>query len=246
MNIEFNTGNDFRQQPPALNGWFSGFCPSNGIADRLNKQTHSALVEKKRWDSAYARLANGEEASEWADAKREILHTEKIIEEEKLKLKQEQEISIGLGLGAWCNGAVSKRKKAEASLRAAENALGTIKGSYETLKRQQTDGIKRSSEVILANNKTIESIRKQTEVVKVKIAKYKAERDAEKVAQAKADTEAASVAAGAVKKINTAGFVSKENLPLIAGGVLLVGVAVYLNNRKKKGKRKSNIKKVAA
>jgi len=240
--IEFNTSGDVnRPQNYGLNGWFSGFCPSNGIADRLNKQAKSVLAEKTEWEKKYAALENGQQASEWVSLKEEVARLEKLIQQEKQALQQEQGIAEALGLGAFCNGAVSRRKKAEAALRDAENALGTVKGAYETLERQQKEGIARASEVIETNNQTLEALKQQVAAVKQKVANYKAQRDAEKAAkeaQAVADTNG-------VKKINTAGFLSKENAPLVIGVVLLSGTALYLYNQKK-GKRKSNIKKVTA
>ena len=237
--IEFDTSGDVSQY--GLNGWFDSFCPSNGIADSLNKKTKSVLAEKAEWDKKYNALKNGQQASEWASLKKEIARLEQLIQKEKLALQQEQGIADALGLGAWCNGAVSRRKKAEAALRDAEKALGTIKGAYQTLEKQQTEGIARASEVIEENQKTLESLKKQIAAVKQKVADYKAKRDAEKIAkeaQAKADLANA-------KKVNTAGFLTKENTPWIVGGVLLTGTAIYLAT-KKKGKRKSNIKKVQA
>ncbi len=242
--VEFNTSGDVnRPQNYGLNGWFSGFCPSNGIAKRLNKQTQSVLAEKTEWEKKYAALENGQQASEWASLKEEVARLEKLIQQEKQALQQEQGIADALGLGAWCNGAVSKRKKEEAALRDAENALGTVKGAYETLERQQKDGIARASEVIEASNQTLEALKQQVSGVKQKIANYKAQRDAEKAAKEAQAANATQLVEG--KKINTAGFLSKENAPIVIGGVLLAGTALYLYNKKKE-KRKSNIKKVTA
>lgn len=239
--IEFNTDRGSTSyQDVALAGWFSGFCPSNGIADRLNKKAKSILAEKSEWDKKYTDLENGRQAIEWADLKKEVARLEKLIQDEKLKLQQEQGIADSLGLGAWCNGAVSRRKKAEAALSAAVKALGTIKGSYQTLERQQKEGIAKASEVIESSTKTLESLIQQVQSVKQKIAEYKAQRDAEKIAKE------AQIAAEAnnPKKINTAGFISKENAPLVVGGLVLVGTVLYFSNKKKE--RKSNLKKVKA
>lgn len=236
MNIEFNTVNDVNRN--ALNGWFDGFCPSNGIADKNNKKVKSTLAEKGEWDKRYTALKNGQQASEWAELKKEVARTQQLIDEETQKLNQEKGIADALGLGAWCNGAVSRRKKSEAALSSAQKALGLIKGSYQTLERQQKEGITRASEVIESNKKTLEVLKQQLAAVKQKIAAYKAQRDAEKIAKEKAAIEAANS-----KKISQAGFLNKENMPLVIGGVLLAGTALYFSNKKK---GKSNIKKVQA
>lgn len=239
--IKFNTSNPSGVQR-GLNGWFSGFCPSNGIANAKNKQANSTIAEKKEWQNKYNSLRNGQQASEWGDLKNEVTRLEKLIQEEKITLQQEKDVADALGLGAWCNGAVSKRKRAEAALSAAQRALGIVKGSYQTLERQQKEGIKRASEVIVVNKKTLESIKQQVQVVKQKVADYKVKRDEEKLAkeaQAAADLNSE-------KKINTASFLSKENTPLIIGGIAIVGAVVYFTNKNKKQKRKRNIKKVKA
>lgn len=51
-------------------------------------------------------------------------------------------------------------KKAEESLRSAEKSLGEIKGAFETLEHQQTQGIKHASQVIAENKTKIEGIKK--------------------------------------------------------------------------------------
>lgn len=242
--IEFNTGVDTSPNyQKGMAGWFSGFCPSNGIADSKYKQTNSVHAEKLEWDKKYASLQNGNQAAEWADLKNEVARLEKLIQEEKTVLSQENSIADALGLGslsAWCNGAVSRRKRAEAALSQAQKELGIIKGSYQTLEKQQKEGIAKASEVIVANTKTLEGIKQQIKVVRQKIAEYKAQRDAEKIAkQAQVAAEANNP-----KKINTAGFLSKENAPLVVGGLVLVGTVLYFNNKKKE--RKSNLKKVKA
>lgn len=221
-----------------LSGWFDGFCPSKGIAEDTERKTRNVLAEKKSWDAAYNHIKNGAQAAEWADLKIEIADSEKIIKLEKQKLQQEKEIASSLGLGAFCNGAVSRRKKAETSLRSAENSLGQIKGAYNTLQRQQTDGIRRASEVIITNKKTIEDLKKQIVVVKQKIATYKAERD-----KIKLENEAALKSANAPVKTKVTNFFSKENLPLIGGIIFGTGVIIYLRTKKKKN-NKGKVKKV--
>lgn len=227
-----------------LAGWFDGFCPSNGIADDLNRKRAGVVKQTEEWQAKYDALENGTQASEWADLKQEVARLEEIVKEEKRKLGQEKGVADALGLGAWCNGAVSKRKKAETALRDAENALGQIKGAYETLENQQTEGIKEANRVIVDYKKVIETIQKETEVVKQKIAKYKAQREADKIAQ----QSQANVDANAPKKLNMAGFASKENLPMLLGGVLLLGTVVYFNKKNKelKAVKKTRVKKVTA
>lgn len=221
-----------------LGGWFDGFCPSNGIADKAIKARKSVEAETAEWQKKYNLLKSGTQANEWADLKSEVARTEKEIQAEKQKLSQENAIAdaLGIGLGAFCNGAVSRRKKAEAALRDAEKSLGVIKGSYQTLEKQQREGIAKASQVIEQNNATIESLRKQVEAVKVKIANYKAQRDAEK--QALANENAA---ADSSVKINKASFLSKDNLPLVIGAALLTGGIIYAV-KVKKGKK--TVKKI--
>ncbi|TDQ22757.1 hypothetical protein [Tenacibaculum caenipelagi] len=245
MNIEFNTdGNVRRPVYYGLNGWFDGFCPSNGIADKLNKQARSALAEKAEWDARLTELENGQQASEWASLKQEVARLENLIQKENQELQKENAIAeaLGIGLGAWCKGAVAKRQKAETALKDAQSALGTVKGAYETLERQQKEGIARASEVIESSNATLESLKQQVATVKEKIAVYKAERDEERALK---EAQIAAETAENEKKINAAGFLTKENAPVVIGVVLLAGTGIYFYN-KKKSKGKSNIKKVTA
>lgn len=238
MNIEFDTG---VTQQGSLNGWFSGFCPSNGIADKNNKKVKTVLAEKAEWDKKYTSLENGQQASEWGDLKNEVARTQQLIDEEKRNLQQEKSIADALGLGAFCNGAVSKRKKSEKALSDAEKSLGEIKGAFEVLERQQKEGISRASEVIETNNATLQALKSEVSAVKGKITAYKAQRDAEKIAK----EQQALADAKDPKKISQAGFLSKENAPLVIGGLLLAGTVIYFTNKKKEAKKRK-IKKVTA
>ncbi|MCD8405794.1 hypothetical protein LNI91_09570 [Tenacibaculum dicentrarchi] len=243
--IEFDTG---------LNGGLNGVCTSKGIAERLEAQTRDVLAQKDEAQRKYDALKNGAQASEWASLKIEIINQEKTIKAEKLKLQQEKEVADALGLGGLfknigksvCKKSIKRRERAENSLRDAENHLGDIKGRYTLLGRQQTEGIRRSSEVIVTNKKTIAQLKNQLQAVKTKIANYKIERDNIKRAEAQAQAQAqASVTA---PKVNSAGILSKKNLPIIAGTLFLGGVLYFSKNGKKTTtiKRKKVTKKVSA
>ncbi|SOU87848.1 hypothetical protein [Tenacibaculum dicentrarchi] len=244
-NIQFDTG---------LNGGLAGACPSKDIARRLEAQTRDALANKSEWKRKYESLKNGEQAKQWASLKIEITNQEKTIKAEQLKLKQEKEVADALGLNGWfsnigkslCKKSIKRREHAENSLKDAENHLGRITGSYNTLDRQQNEGIRRAGEVVLKNKATIAQLKKEIQAVKTKIAKYKAERDSIKKAEAQAQAQAqASVTA---PKVNSAGILSKKNLPIIAGALFLGGVLYFSKNGKKTTtiKRKKVTKKVSA
>ena len=224
MNEEFDTIGT--HVPYGLYGWFDGFCPSNGIASRLNNQAKGVWAQKAEWDNKYKALQNGRQAAEWESLKKEVRRLEQAIKAEQQQLAQEEGIADALGLGAWCNGAVSKRKKAEESLRNAEKSLGHIKGAFQTLEPQQTQGIKEANAVIKANQQKLNAIKQSIVQVKQKIAKYKAERDHEKAQAANATPAEVSNA----NKKRIAG-IAKENAPLILGGLALLGAVVYLNKK---------------
>lgn len=226
--VEFDTGIVARNN--GLNGMFDSFCPSNSIASKLNKKRQSVLAEKLEWDDKFKELENGQRASEWADLKGEVQRTQLLIDSERALLDQEKAISEALGLGAWCNGAVSKRKKAEASLSDAEKSLGEIKGAFEVLERQQKEGIERASEVIDSNNEVLRVLKLELSSIKAKIENHKAQRDAEK----RAEDKQKMLEAQQVQKTGKIGFLKKENAPLIVGGVLLVGAVVYFSVKKNK------------
>lgn len=225
MNEEFDTINEYR--PYALNGWFSGFCPSNGIADRLNNQARSVWAQKSEWDRKYNALKNGKQAAEWESLKKEVRRLEQEIKIEQQKLTQENGIADALGLGAWCNGAVSRRRKAQESLNNAQKSLGHIKGAFQTLERQQAQGIKEANKVIAENQKKIAVIKKQIVTVKKKIADYKAERDN----KAKKVVNPTPVAVHNAKTKSVVGKL-KENAPLIIGGLAVLSAVVYMNKNK--------------
>ncbi|MCG8208352.1 hypothetical protein G1K53_12200 [Tenacibaculum finnmarkense] len=237
------------------NRGLNGVCASKAIAERLEGKTRDTLSNKSEFDRKYSKLKNGRQASQWAARKATIRKLEDIIERETQKLTNEKSIAISLGLNGWfskigrglCKKNVRRRERAENSLQDAEKALGEIKGSYELLGRQQTEGLRKASEVIVVNKKTIADLETQIQAVKTKIANYKIERDnikkAEIAATKTAQTASNMVSINSAKKMNTAGFgsfLSKENLPLIIGGALLVGGVFYFKNKN------SQVKKVVA
>ncbi|WP_299833759.1 hypothetical protein [uncultured Tenacibaculum sp.] len=230
MNEEFDTIN---KSPTSLNGWFDGFCPSNGIADRLNNQAKGVWAQKSEWDKKMISLKNGKQAAEWESLKKEVKRLEEEIKNEQIKLNQEKGISDALGLGAWCNGAVSKRKKAEESLRNAEKSLGQVKGAFLTLENQQRQGIKTANEVIASNRTKLEAIKGQIVVLREKIAKYKAERDNKVIATHNNNpiSEQNAKTKSIVGKL-------KENAFPIAGGLAFIGALIYVKTSKPKRKSK--------
>ncbi|WP_299134581.1 hypothetical protein [uncultured Tenacibaculum sp.] len=213
-----------------LNGWFDGWCPSKGIAERLEGQGRTVAAQKAEWDKKYANLQKGKEALEWSDLKKEVQRLEGIIEKETLNLQKEQGIAEALGLGAWCNGAVARRKRAETFLRNIENGLGQVKGAYQTLENQQTQGIRLAGETIEKHKQAIAELKRKVGVLQQKIIVYKAKRDNEAISNKQSD-----------KNASILGKVT-ENAPLILG-VLAVGGAVYYYTNKKK---KTAVKKVVA
>ncbi len=232
MNEEFDTINT--SVTTGLNGWFDGFCPSNGIADRLNNQAKGVWAQKSEWDKKMQSLKNGKQAAEWESLKREVRRLEQEIKNEQIKLNQEKGIADALGLGAWCNGAVSKRKKAEESLRNAEKSLGQVKGAFQTLENQQRQGIKTANSVLASNRTKLEAIKGQIVVLREKIARYKAERDNKVVTtpnQHPIKTQNARTKS-IVGKL-------KENAIPIVGGLALVSAVVYVHRSSPKRKRKA-------
>ncbi|MBE7671572.1 hypothetical protein F7649_10655 [Tenacibaculum piscium] len=240
--IEFDTGGS----DTGLNGWT--LCTSKKQAESLESQTRDVLAQKDEWNRKYSALENGKQASEWAGLKIELANLEKTIKAETLKLKQEQSIADSLGLAGACSKHINRRKRAENSLRDASNSLGDVKGRYTLLGKQQTEGIRRSSEVILTNKKTIAQLKNQLQAVKTKIANYKIERDNIKRAEAQTQAQAQANASVTAPKVNSAGILSKKNLPILAGVLFLGGVLYFSKNGKKTTtiKKKKVTKKVSA
>ncbi|WP_233860882.1 hypothetical protein [Tenacibaculum piscium] len=240
--IEFDTGGS----DTGLKGYT--LCSSKKIAEGIESQTRDVLAQKDEWNRKYSALENGKQASEWAGLKIELANLEKTIKAETLKLKQEQSIADSLGLAGACSKHINRRKRAENSLRDASNSLGDVKGRYTLLGKQQTEGIRRSSEVIVTNKKTIAQLKNQLQAVKTKIANYKIERD--NIKRAEAQTQANAQVQ--TTKVNTAGIgsglLSKKNLPILAGVLFLGGVFYYSKNGKKTTtiKKKKVTKKVSA
>lgn len=232
MNEEFDTINNAPAY--ALRGWFSGFCPSNGIADKLNRQAESAWAQKREWDNKYNQLKNGRQAIEWEALKNEVRRLDRELKAEQKKLNQEKDISQALGLGAWCNGAVSKREKAEESLRHAEKAVGEIKGAFQMLERQQSEGIRNANQVIAENKKKINTIKKEIILVHRKIEDYKAKRD-----NIPKNVPVNNPIAVHNAKTQSIYGKLKENAPIIIGGIAIVSAIVYVTNKQKKGTSKA-------
>ena len=231
------------QNTTALGGWFDGFCPSNGIADQLNNQAKGVWAQHAEYNKQLEALKNGSQAAEWENLKKEVRKLDEELKDLNRDLEKEKAIASAIGvdmsgLGAWCNGAVSKRKKAEASLREAEKALGTVKGAMTTLQNQQTQGIKEASIVITQNQEKIEKVKNEIRKVQIKIEAYKAERDNERNNLALNESEKKSAT-----KSDILGKLKENALPII-GGLALVSAGFYLIRKNKKKKRTT--KKVEA
>lgn len=228
-----------------LNGWFDGFCPSNGIADNLIRQSAGVWAQQKETKAKLEALKNGSQAAEWENLKSQVRKLDDQLKDLNRDLDKERAIASAIGvdmtgLGAWCNGAVSKRKKAEASLRAAEKALGIVKGAMTTLQNQQTLGIKEASVVIKENNSKIEAVKNEIRKVQTKIEVYKAKRDHEQKELANT-TESKKVAG----KSDLMGKV-KENAPIILAGVAVLTAGYFYVKKNKKSNKKATPKAVVA
>lgn len=235
--IEFDTGGS----DTGLNGFT--LCASKKIAEGIERQTRDVLAQKDEWQGKYSDLENGKQASEWAGLKIELANLEKTIKSETLKLKQEQSIADSLGLAGVCSKHINRRKRAENSLRDASALLGDFKGSYTLLEKQQTEGIREASKGIVTNKETIAQLKNQLQAVKTKIANYKIERDNIKRAEAQTQAQAQANASVTATKVNSAGILSKKNLPILAGVIFLGGVVYFSKNGKKNNnhqKEKSN------
>ncbi|MFL0077012.1 LPXTG cell wall anchor domain-containing protein [Tenacibaculum maritimum] len=224
-----------------LGGWFNGFCPSNGIARRLNAQSKGVWAQHDTYKKKLESLKNGREAAQWENLKKEVRKLDEELKELNRDLEKERAIASAIGvdmtgLGAWCNGAVSKRKKAEASLREAEKALGTVKGAMTTLKNQQTYGIKEASRVVLQNQQKIEAVKNEIKRVQDKIELYKAERENERKEVANNETDKNSAT-----KSDIVGKLKENALPIIGGLALLTAGVLYMRKKKKR-----TVKKVKA
>ncbi|SED21808.1 hypothetical protein SAMN04489761_4660 [Tenacibaculum sp. MAR_2009_124] len=206
-----------------LSGWFDSWCPSNGVADGLENQARNARAEKGQWDKKIEALKKGNRAREWADAKKKIQELETQIEKLILELQKDEGIidALGIGLGAWCNGAVARRKRAETALRDAERALGQAKGAYNTLTRQQNEGIRMAGQNIVTLKQTIKDLQGKIAAAQQKITVYKTKRDNKAVTESQED-----------KNVATKGKLM-ENMPLILGGLAVAGLAIYMVNNKK-------------
>ena len=231
MKEEFDSIGDFGY---GLAGWFDGFCPSNGIADRLKNQAKGVWGQKQEWDVKMRGLENGKQAAQWESLKAEVRRLETTLKAEQQKLTQEKGIADALGLGAWCNDAVSKRKKAQESLRDAEASLGAVKGAFQTLERQQSQGIATASKVIATHKKQIEVLQQEVAAIKQKIAAYKAQRDHEQQAAAQG---ASNQEMQQAQKDSFMGQL-KENAPLLLGGIALASVLFYVNGKGASSKKK--------
>lgn len=221
-----------------LGGFFDKFCSSNEIADKLEKETVTVNAQRSEMQRKFDSLKNGNQAKQWDDLKKELIFLEDQIEKAKEELEQESVIAMELGLGAFCKDAQARREKAENALQEAERALGSVKGAYDVLEIQQTQGIKRSSEVIELNLKTLESLNSQVAAVKQKIENYKKERDNQ------LSIDVSAEASNIPKNESPSDFFKGNNFYYMLGGLALTGLFLYKKKKKKGEIVKEKVKKV--
>lgn len=223
------------ENPAQLGGWFDGFCPSNGIADNLNRKAKSVWAKHVNAEKKLEELKRGPQANEWQAQKAILAKLEKEIKKEQLVLNQEKAIAEALGiqgLGAWCNGAVSRRRRAEVSLRNAEKALGEAKGAFEILERQQKEGLYNVGRSITKSKKTLNVLKSKIQDIKNKVARYKSERIKERKQKELAAKQNVQNVSASSK------LLSKKNLPFVIGGVAIAtGIAVYAFGKTKNKKK---------
>ncbi|WP_299840511.1 hypothetical protein, partial [uncultured Tenacibaculum sp.] len=79
--------------PNTLNGWFDGFCPSNGIADDLNRKAKGIWAQHKHAESRIEALKNGKQAAEWENLKNEVRKLDDELKELNRELETEKAIA---------------------------------------------------------------------------------------------------------------------------------------------------------
>ncbi len=233
------------QNTPTLNGWFDGFCPSKGIAENLNKKAAGVRAQTASYEKTLESVKNGKQAAQWEALKNQMRILDKEIKKLRQDLENEKTIAAGIGLdistlGAWCNGAVSARKKAEESLQAAEKELGKIKGIITTIQNQQRYGIVEAFKTIKENKKNISELKSKIENVKTKITEFKAARDNERKENAKNEVDKKTAT-----KSDILGKLKENALPIAGGLAVVTAGFLYMRNKKKKRKKKTT-KKVEA
>ncbi|WP_275552711.1 hypothetical protein [Tenacibaculum piscium] len=234
--IEFDTG---------LNGGLNGACASEDYAKQNELKTRSVLAQKDEAQRKYDALKNGDLQKMWNSNLIEIANQEKVIKAEKLKLQQEKTVADSLGLGWFgsklvknigksvCKKSIKRNERAINSLADAENLLGNIQGAYYDKFLQLKEGKIENQMIISKNKETIAQIQKELQAVKTKIANYKIERDNIKRAEAQTQAQAQANASVTAPKVNSAGILSKKNLPILAGVLFLGGVLYFSKNGKK-------------
>lgn len=233
------------EEKATLNGLFDGFCPSNGIAKDLERKATEIWTIHHHEKQKLAKMKNGAKAAEWASLQKELQRLDDIVKEQERILEQEKAIALAVGaditgLGAWCNEAVSRRRKAEESLRSAEQHLGKVRGEINTIHKQHTEGIRAASETMPKQKARIEKIKRNIAAVKKSVAVFKAKRDHERKQAAITNQEKKEAGKTDLKEK------LKENAPWIVGGVLLATAGVLYLRKEKKKTKKASVKKVAA
>lgn len=227
------------REKSSLNGWFDGFCPSNGIADGLERQANNKRVEFNNTKKDLERLKNGKLQQDWENEKKQV----RILEAKVLKLqrdlKQEIAISKALGLGAWCNGAVARRNRAQHNLNNIIADINRVRGEIKILKKQQTEGLNEARKTHAQKQKEIADLSAEINRVKKKIQDYKVKRDNLKKEavekELKNKEKELQQEQGKLSKTRLARSIKENGFFLLGIGAVL-GVVVYMGKSKKKKK----------
>lgn len=225
----------------SLNGWFDGFCPSNGIAENLERAANNKLVEFNNTREDLESLKNGKLQQDWENEQKQVKLLEAKVLTLQKQLKQEKAISKALGLGAWCNGAVARRKRAEITLNTIIANTNKIKGEIETLKKQQTEGLNEARKTHAQRQKEIADLSAEINRVKKKIQDYKTQRDnLKKEAVAKELQQKENELKNEKNKLSKTRLARtvKENGFFLLGVGAVLGVVVYMGKSKKKKNKK--------
>lgn len=214
----------------SLGGWFSGFCPSNGIADRLNRQSRDADKQRKEFERKLENLKNAPAQHEIQQYETMKKQKEKELSRVKKELEQITQIAEVQGLGAWCNGAVKRRESAERKLKESQEQLGEAKERYNNLVNRHKNYLPRLRKIVDDIQNEINEVLSEIKKVKQRIEdKKKAELLKQQAEQMRINKEKLQAEASA--SVQTAGFGGMSmNTLLLVGAVATV---LFIRNSKK-------------
>lgn len=166
MNEEFDTIHDYPRE--GLHGFFDfrWACPSDGIANGLNKQSRDAQAKTKEYLRKISQIKTGYLQKEIQTEERLLIELNTKIQARKRVLQQEQAKLKASGLGAFCQGAANKRRIAERNFKEAQRLLGEAKKDVERQTQNKKD---RLTELRKLNN----AKRKELAVIEQKITQVK-------------------------------------------------------------------------